>query len=97
MDTLQDRKSLAENELVGSVLKYRDPFRRELDAFVLAGPKKAWTACQLPLLHSLQGKSESLTPRAAVPSPASLQTTARFRGSSPPAGVKRRKTFTLWK
>jgi hypothetical protein len=29
------------------------------------------------------------------PSPASGQTPARFRGASPPAGVKRRKTFTL--
>jgi hypothetical protein len=40
VDTLQDRKSLAENELVGSVLKYRDPFRRELDGLCSCGAEE---------------------------------------------------------
>jgi hypothetical protein len=54
LDTLQDRKSRAEDELVGSVLKDRQPFRRELDGLCSCGAEEG-----------LDGSPTAIAPPAA--------------------------------
>jgi hypothetical protein len=54
LDTPQDRKSLAENELVGFVLKDRHPLRRELDGLCSCGTEEG-----------LDSSRASVTPSAA--------------------------------